>query len=118
MHLCKGEVTDIDFIGLAGCEHEKQVESNCATHCCSESENKNESSADETDCCSTIQLNSSSNELLSSEKSEKAAKQLIAFVYTCYPFLLGSNDLISQVETYVPPLLSKNLLVDIQCFRI
>ncbi|MFT4600677.1 MAG: hypothetical protein ACI857_000853 [Arenicella sp.] len=78
VHHCDGEITDIDFLSAAECEHEAEIheehhkESNCSSTCAD-----SDGHSDEHDCCSTTQLNSHQSTLLGESKEQVQLKQLL-----------------------------------------
>ena len=78
VHQCGGEITDIDFLSAAECEHEKA--SSCHSekkHCCHDENEDSDSADDMSDCCSTSQLNTHQSNLVSEKEIQLVVTQLL-----------------------------------------
>ena len=78
VHECNGEITDIEFLSVAECEHETEGhsahhESHCNETTCSDSEGH----SDEHDCCSTSVLYSQQTEVVSQSEGKVEVESLI-----------------------------------------
>ena len=117
VHQCGSEITDIDFVSIADCQHENEkVESDCSKHCChDDSENSKEL---DKDCCSTSKLSSHSVDVLvqsldKSDQIDSVHPNLSALYYSTF-----ATNSPPSFEGYVPPLIQRDILLEVQCFRI
>lgn len=116
VHHCGSKITDIDILSIADCEHEiEEVSSSCNDHCCHEEESKEDA---EKDCCKTTKLSSCSEVLVyqSSESSDKL--DLIQFKITNEYFYSLSCNSPPSVGQYKSLCLTRDIPLEIQCFRI
>lgn len=114
IHRCEGEITDIELFTLAECDsHHKEEKKSCHSNCCESEQNEEDS------CCDTSQLSDNETAIT------KTIIQLIAFKSE---LIQESNDLVVYLpkkvkavlrySSYSPPPIVRDIIKDIQCFRI
>jgi hypothetical protein len=116
VHQCGNEITDIDILSIADCEHEsKEVSNNCESHCCHE---KDSDDVEDKDCCSTSKLSSYSVDtiLQSSEKLQK--NDLIQLQVNKECFSAYTNISPPSHGDYKSPKIRRDIPIEVQCFLI
>ena len=115
VHRCEGEITDFELFTLAECDdhHQKEEKSSCHSQCCESTDEKEDS------CCDTSQLNDNESDIA------KTIIQLVAFksylIKQKSDFTFISPNLekaVLRYTNYFPPPIVRDIITDIQCFRI
>jgi hypothetical protein len=78
VHQCGGEITDIDFLSAAECEHVKV--SSCHSEekqCCHDESEDSDSANTVKDCCSTSQLNAHQSNVVNENENQVYVKELL-----------------------------------------
>ena len=115
VHLCKGEMTAIEFVTIAACNHKQKQETSCHKHGCTSEQNKN-TQTDDNDCCDTQQL---TDEVF--DFTETISPKLfndLFFISKCTSKLKLDKKVDLHFVNYFPPTLSNDLRIKIQCFLI
>lgn len=115
IHFCGGELTEISFLTKAECSHEKErMKDDCGMKCCKSEKKQKE---EEGDCCDT-------EDLIDVQDFNSVASFNIAFIQTillpdfCRFLLIEENSENGINYAYFPPPDDREILVEIQCFRI
>ena len=120
VHQCGDKITDIDILSVADCEHEKEEALKvCESHCChdtSKEQNKDEEAED--DCCSTLKLSSQSLEVLIQNVEKTASPDQVLNQGYHYSFQKAQSNAENTAQLYRAPYYYKDILLEIQCFRI
>jgi hypothetical protein len=122
LHYCKGEITDISFIGETNCvckgsKEEQTTEStetiSCKKHCHKEAaiDDSKENLKQEKKCCKTEKLTFASSKLKAISSSK--FNQIVALLAIVNPFLIGK--LLQKADTdfllYEPPIKQRDLQI-------
>lgn len=116
IHYCNGEVTEIAFMDKADCEHKSDSKSDhCKMKCC-KSEKKQEKNKKD-DCCDTEELIDLQD--FNSQSFLQIATLVPIFLPDFTAFLL-EEDVNSPIlkNAYLPSIHEREILIEIQCFRI
>ena len=96
VHFCGNEITNMQWFSKAECEHEKQAEMSCHSHCCSKPKNQTQNQINKEDCCETQQLVSDldqlSHEVNQSKFQIATTAVLLAFWSMWYTDHLSTDD--------------------------
>lgn len=121
VHLCGGEVTDIAILSAASCDHEEveEVAVECKHHCCEDEESHNDELPESSDdCCDTEELSDVETFLTVEEKS--ALILAVQLIPSFYDFYFENHKVLNKNVglAYEPPIVSRDVNIEIQCFRI
>lgn len=87
----------------AECEHEKQVEISCHSHCCSKPETKTPNQIDKKDCCETQQLVSAADQLFQEVGQSKIQLVSASILHVFWHVCLPENPLIIEFYEFEAP---------------
>lgn len=128
MHYCKGQITDVSFIGHAECvcvdgntTHETESQSKTCKKSCHDEElkvNLNKDNFKDTGCCKTKQVTYMSSTVKALSSSELPL--IIAIVATINPlYFIGSPNLKAKsFNHYSSPVLIKDITILVRTFLI
>lgn len=114
IHRCEGQITDFELFTIAECdEHEEEQENSCHDRCCKAEESESEP------CCDTSQLNDNDSDLVNTVIQNISFKsEFIQSKINFKPITVIAEKSLLLYASYSPPPIDRNILVDIQCFRI
>ena len=128
VHHCGDELTDVAILSTASCDHDAPQEEAHEHKCCKKEKeeekshscctDENDCGNEDDDCCQTEELSLAKDLVtkVAAVESKLVNKKLSSF----YDFYFESHFILRSTYgiAYVPPLLDRDITIEVQCFRL
>jgi len=118
VHFCGDEITSMQWFTKAECEHEKQAEMSCHSHCCSKPKTKTQNQIDKKDCCETQQLVSLGDKLSQEISQSKLQVVSTAILYSFWYVWFAEKTAYPEFNDFEAPPTSEVKRSKIQVYII